>query len=91
MKECLIAMTTIKVFDAEYITAAIEEQLMHHGIDELKCVAQSYDGAAVMSGAVGGVQTRFKTKHPEAIYVHCYAHQLSLVLCHTCQAIQEAR
>lgn len=55
----MITTTTLKEFDAESITAAIEEQLMHHGIDELKCVAQSYDGAAVMSRAVGDVQTRF--------------------------------
>lgn len=91
VKECLLAMTTLKEFDADSITAAIEEQLVHHAIDKLKCVAQSYDGAAVMSGAVGGVQARFKTNHPEAVYVHCYAHQLNLVLCHTCQAIPEAR
>lgn len=40
VKECLLAMTTLKEFDAECITAAIEEQLAHHGIDELKCLAQ---------------------------------------------------
>lgn len=43
-----------------------------------------------MSGAVGGVQAKFRVNHPEAIYVHCYAHQLNLVLCHTCHAIPEA-
>ncbi|RXN35517.1 hypothetical protein ROHU_003753 [Labeo rohita] len=35
VKECLLAMTTLKEFDAESITAAVEEQLMCHGIDEL--------------------------------------------------------
>ncbi|XP_073726196.1 zinc finger MYM-type protein 1-like [Misgurnus anguillicaudatus] len=91
VKECLLAMKTLKEFDAECITTAIEEELVFHGLDKLKCVAQSYDGAAVMSGAVGGVQARFKANHPEAVYVHCYAHQLNLVLCHTCQAIPEAK
>ncbi len=47
----------------------------------------TYDGAAVMSGAVGGVQARFRECHPEAEYLHCYAHQLNLVLCHACKAI----
>jgi hypothetical protein len=60
------------------------------GIDQLKCVAQTYDGAAVMSGDVGDVQAHLKKKHPEAIYVHCYAHELNLVLCHTCKAVSEA-
>ena len=43
-----------------------------------------------MSGAVGGVQAKFRDKHPEAIYVHYYAHQLNLVLCHICHAVPEA-
>lgn len=29
-------------------------------------------------------------KHPEAIYVQCYAHKLNLILCYTCKAIPEA-
>ena len=53
-------------------------------------MAQTYDGAAVMSGDVGDVQAHLKKKHPEAIYVHCYAHELNLVLCHTCKAVSEA-
>ena len=65
-------------FDARSITDTIEQQLEKHGIGHLRCVAQSYDGAAVMSGAVSGVQTRFREKHP----AHCYAHELNLVLCY---------
>ena len=37
-------------------------------------VAQCYDGAAVISGAQSGVQTRIRDKAPQAIYVHCYMH-----------------
>ena len=43
-----------------------------------------------MSGPTGGVQAHFRRLHPEAIYVHCYAHELNLVLCHTCRAVSEA-
>ena len=32
---------------------------MWKGIDQLKCVAQTFDRAAVMSGAVEDVQTHF--------------------------------
>lgn len=39
---------------------------------------------------MGGVQARFRQRHPEAVYVHCYAHELNLVLCHTCKAIPAA-
>ena len=45
-----------------------------------KADAQTYDGAAVMSGNVRGVQTLMKETFPHAQFVHCYAHQLNLTL-----------
>ncbi len=47
-------------------------------------VAQSYDGASVMSGHLTGVQQRIKEDYPFAIYVHCMAHKLNLVLVESC-------
>jgi UTP-glucose-1-phosphate uridylyltransferase len=76
IRERFLCLRRLGGYDAESITNALEEVLGSHGIDGLKVVAQSYDGAAVMSGSVRGVQTRFREKHPEAIYVHCYAHEL---------------
>ncbi|GBP47706.1 Zinc finger MYM-type protein 1 [Eumeta japonica] len=53
-------------------------------IDQFNCkeklVGQSYDGAAVMSGAQGGVQTKIKLQCPMAVFIPCYAHVLNLVL-----------
>ncbi|XP_030762931.1 zinc finger MYM-type protein 1-like [Sitophilus oryzae] len=45
-----------------------------------KMIAQSYDGAAVMSGRHGGVQAKIKAKYPLAHFVHCYAHKLNLIM-----------
>lgn len=45
-----------------------------------KLIAQSYDGAAVMSGRQGGVQAKIKEKYPLAHFVHCYAHKLNLIM-----------
>lgn len=59
VKERFLALTEMTNFDATSITAAIENQLVEKGIDQLKCVAQTYDGAAVMGGAAGGVQAHF--------------------------------
>ncbi|KAJ4437568.1 hypothetical protein ANN_17713 [Periplaneta americana] len=47
---------------------------------EKKLVAQTYDGAAVMAGQHSGLQVRVHEKCPQAIFVHCYAHRLNLVL-----------
>lgn len=45
-----------------------------------KLIAQSYDGASAMSGRLGGVQTKIKEHYPEAHFIHCYAHQLNLIV-----------
>ena len=48
--------------------------------DKQTLVAQCYDGASVMSGQHRGGQSIVKEAYPNAHYVHCYAHQLNLVL-----------
>lgn len=41
---------------------------------------QGYDGAANMSGHYKGLQSRILRQNPKALYVHCQAHCLNLVL-----------
>ena len=38
-----------------------------------KLIAQTYDGAAVMSGELNGVQAKVKDSAPDAIFIHCLA------------------
>ncbi|CAH1100886.1 unnamed protein product [Psylliodes chrysocephalus] len=45
-----------------------------------KLVAQSYDGAAVIAGHLGGLQSKVKEKYKHAVFVDCIAHRLNLVL-----------
>ncbi|XP_060864313.1 zinc finger MYM-type protein 1-like [Metopolophium dirhodum] len=47
---------------------------------ENKLVAQTYDGAAVMSGHLNGLQSKVLEKYPKAIFTHCYAHVINLIL-----------
>lgn len=90
VRECFLGLWRLQSFDAKSIADEMEAMLQSHNLGVLLCVAQAYDGASVMSGAVGGVQARFRERHPEAVYVHCYAHKLNLVLCYSCKAIPEA-
>ena len=90
VKESFLGLHKLQELDAKSITDTIENVLKTNTLDNLLCVAQAYDGASVMSGVVGGVQARFRERHPEAIYVHCYAHELNLVLCYTCKAVPAA-
>ena len=48
--------------------------------DSHKLIAQTYDGAAALSGIHKGVQTLIKNVYPTAHFIHCYAHQLNLIL-----------
>ena len=49
-----------------------------------KMIGQGYDGASSMSGKEKGVQAIVKESCPLAVYVHCSAHVLNLVLVKSC-------
>lgn len=50
MKEGFLELAEIKSFDAQSIAHELQQQIQNNGLAELNCVAQTYDGAAVMSG-----------------------------------------
>lgn len=56
-----------------------------------KLISQSYDGASVMSGRHAGVQTLIKKDYKYAFFIHCYAHQLNLILSQATSQNQEVR
>ena len=65
-------------------SAAAIARLVVAQLAELGClkklIAQTYDGSAVMSGELNGVQAKMKEFAPDAMYIHCLAHKLNLVL-----------
>jgi Domain of unknown function (DUF4371)/hAT family C-terminal dimerisation region len=58
-----------------------------------KCRGQGYDGASVMSGKMSGVHKRMQDNVTvnNALYVHCCAHNLNLVLCDAAEASSEVK
>ena len=46
---------------------------------------------SVMSGRCSGVQQRFREIAPYALYIHCYAHRLNLVLVDCAKMVQSVR
>jgi len=67
------------------LSNVLAETLQAMGLDLSKCVSQCYDGASVMSGALHGVQARFRERcNSPCLYVHCHAHRLNLVLVNSC-------
>lgn len=69
---------------ATALAAQVDEIASSFGLTADKLVAQTYDGAAVMSGDKHGVQRLVKQRFPKAGFIHCRAHVLNLVLLHSC-------
>lgn len=56
-----------------------------------KLVGQCYDGASVMAGEISGLQKLIKDDAPNAMFTHCFAHRLNLVLQHGSKCISRCR
>lgn len=71
---------------AEYVLGVLDK---YDCVEKL--IAQTYDGAAVMAPELNDVQAKIKEKVPEAMFTHCYAHKLNLVLLDSAKRIPECR
>lgn len=59
---------------------ALTEMLADHGLPIARLRGQGYDGASNMRGEFNGLQKQIRDENPYAFYVHCFAHQLQLVI-----------
>lgn len=64
---------------AKGLSEVLKQSLQPSNLEN-KLMAQAYDGAAIMSGNQSGIQTLMQKTFPYAKFVHCYAHQLNLVI-----------
>ncbi|XP_037531372.1 zinc finger MYM-type protein 1-like [Nematolebias whitei] len=78
--EEFLHFTPAEGLDADSLFDCIKMTLSRCNIDINCCVGQCYDGAAVMSGCNNGVQEKLRKEVPQAVYIHCHAHRLNLVL-----------
>lgn len=79
--ESVLGMEVCYDLSAVGISTVILTSLKKYGVDTGKMISQCYDGAFVMSGDSGGVQTILQEKFDRRIpYVHCFSHRLHLVI-----------
>ena len=90
IEERFLGFVPAMTCNAESLTKYIIDTISKCGLSINRCVAQAYDGASVMSGSCTGVQTRVQQHAPMAIYIHCMAHRLNLVLVDVCKEVQSA-
>ena len=56
------------------------QMLAKYGLSVGKLRGQGYDGASNMRGEFNGLKKQIRDENPHAFYVHCFAHQLQLVI-----------
>lgn len=88
--ERLVSFVNINDRTAEGIASVLKEQLEPFKLQE-KLIAQSYDGAAVFSGGNNGVQVKLRESFPYAHFIHCYAHQLNIVIKKACSSVNSMK
>lgn len=71
------------------LAGIIRTVLEEWNIDKNKVISQTYNGCLVMAGQQTGVQNIVKQFCPHAIFIHCYAHQLNLVLLYGSKTIKQ--
>lgn len=79
--ESVIALERCDDLTAHGVATIVIETLEKCGVNTEKLLCQCYDGAFVMSGHLGGVQTILSQHYGRHIpYVHCFSHRLHLVV-----------
>ena len=78
--EDVVGLYEISVQNALTIVEAICNVITPCGLDIINCRDQNYDGASNMSGIYGGVSSIILKQYSKAIYIHCVAHCLDLVV-----------
>ena len=87
MKERFVTFVELSSLHAKSLTEYILDTLKNYQLD---LNSQGCDGASVMSGKFTGVQQRVMRLAPQAIYIHCFAHVLNLVLVDCAKKIASA-
>ena len=66
--------------DAASLFDIQQDVLTRLNLSFANCGGQYYDGAASVSGEFTGLQKRVRDIEPRAVFVHCQAHSLNLVV-----------
>ena len=85
IREEFVGFSEVKRTTGEELADAFLANLTQLGVVLNKMRGQGYDGAANMSGVRRGVQAKKSQIIPGAIYTHCKAHCLNLVITHACR------
>jgi len=78
--ERFLGLQHVQSCKAIALKEALVRMLSSHNLSISMLRWQGYDGASNMRGEFNGVQKLIRDENPYAFYVHCFAHQLQLVV-----------
>ncbi|CAM8879731.1 unnamed protein product [Rhodiola kirilowii] len=80
VKERFIGVIHVKDTSSASLKNAIDSLFSEHGLSLKSVRGQGYDGASNMKGEFNGLRALISQENSSAYYVHCFAHQLQLVV-----------
>ncbi|XP_042401138.1 zinc finger MYM-type protein 1-like [Zingiber officinale] len=86
--ERFIAIVHVATTTTACLKEAIDSLFAKYGLLVARLRGQGYDGASNMSGEFNGLKSLIMNENLYALYVHCFAHQLQLVVVAVAQANQ---
>ncbi|XP_076311738.1 zinc finger MYM-type protein 1-like [Tachypleus tridentatus] len=91
--EIFLGLYSVSNTTGETISSTILDVLTRLNLPLSGLRAQTYDGAATMSGAYSGCQAKITEKQPSALFFHCGAHKVNLIMQHAdeaCECVQDS-
>ena len=80
IKERLIGIVHVKETSASCLKSNIDNLFAKYGLSLKQVRGQGYDGASNMRGEFNGLRALILRENSSTYYIHCFAHQLQLVL-----------
>jgi hypothetical protein len=78
--ERFLGIKNVKDTKSDSLKKTLVEKLSDHDLVVAKLRGQGYDGASNLRGEFNGLQKLIRDDNPYAFYIHCFAHQLQLVV-----------
>lgn len=91
VKEIFMGFVNTESTKAETLFKIVDDFLRKMKLDMKLLRGQCYDGASNVSGKISGLQARIREIEPRALFVHCSAHTLNLVVQDAIEDITAAR
>ncbi|XP_042404912.1 zinc finger MYM-type protein 1-like [Zingiber officinale] len=86
--ERFMVVVHVATTTAACLKEAIDSLFAKYGLSVARLRGQGYDGASNMFGEFNGLKSLIMKENPYTLYVHCFAHQLQLVVVAVAQANQ---